>query len=128
MDRAPLTALLAAAGSWITRRINPHSQTHKGERLAKRNGSTAVRKAYPYMPEWWNGRHDCLKSSCESMWVRVPPQAPLKIKRKEELSMNATILALENRINILRNRDAVGNAKIIRKLERRLRAMKPVEI
>ena len=37
--------------------------------------------------------------------------------------MNATILALENRINILRNRDAIGNAKIIRKLERRLRKL-----
>lgn len=38
--------------------------------------------------------------------------------------MNATILALENRINILRNRDPVGNMKIIRKLERRLRALR----
>lgn len=37
--------------------------------------------------------------------------------------MNATILALENRINLLRNRDPVGNMRIIHKLERRLRKL-----
>lgn len=37
--------------------------------------------------------------------------------------MNATILSLENRINLLRNRDPVGNMRIIRKLERRLRKL-----
>ena len=42
--------------------------------------------------------------------------------------MNATILALENRINILRNRDPVGNNSIIRKLERKLRRLKSTEI
>ena len=42
--------------------------------------------------------------------------------------MNATILALENRINILRNRDPVGNINIIRKLERKLRRFKSAEI
>ena len=42
--------------------------------------------------------------------------------------MNATILSVENRINILRGRDPVGNANIIRKLERKLRKMKSAEI
>ena len=37
--------------------------------------------------------------------------------------MNTTILSLENRINLLRNRDPVGNMRIIRKLERRLRKL-----
>ena len=35
--------------------------------------------------------------------------------------MNLEVLKLENRINLLTNRDPVANAKIIRKLERRLR-------
>ena len=35
--------------------------------------------------------------------------------------MNLEVLKLENRINLLTNRDPVGNAKIIRKLERKLR-------
>ena len=35
--------------------------------------------------------------------------------------MNLEVLKLENRINLLTNRDPVVNAKIIRKLERRLR-------
>lgn len=35
--------------------------------------------------------------------------------------MNLEIMKLENRINLLTNRDPVVNAKIIRKLERRLR-------
>ena len=35
--------------------------------------------------------------------------------------MNLEIMKLENRINLLINRDPVVNAKIIRKLERRLR-------
>lgn len=38
--------------------------------------------------------------------------------------MSIEIMAIENRINLLRNRDPVGNANIIRKLERRLRKMK----
>ena len=42
--------------------------------------------------------------------------------------MNNTILALENRINLLRGRDPVGNFRIIRKLERRLRALQKSEI
>lgn len=37
--------------------------------------------------------------------------------------MNIKIMAIENRINLLRNRDPVGNANIIRKLERQLRKM-----
>ena len=37
--------------------------------------------------------------------------------------MNIEIMAIENRINLLRNRNPVGNANIIRKLERRLRKM-----
>lgn len=42
--------------------------------------------------------------------------------------MSNTILSLENRINLLRGRDPVGNAKIIRKLERRIRALQSKEI
>ena len=38
--------------------------------------------------------------------------------------MNATILFIENRISILKGRDPVGNAAIIKKLERKLRRMK----
>lgn len=38
--------------------------------------------------------------------------------------MNATILSIENRISILKGRDPVGNATIIKKLERKLRRMK----
>ena len=38
--------------------------------------------------------------------------------------MNATILALENRINLLTQRDPVGNVRIVNKLKRRLRALK----
>jgi hypothetical protein len=37
--------------------------------------------------------------------------------------MYNTIDALKVRINMLQNRDAVGNAKTIAKLKRRLRAM-----
>ena len=40
--------------------------------------------------------------------------------------MNLEILKLENRINLLTNRDPVVNAKIIRKLERRLRKIAAV--
>ena len=35
--------------------------------------------------------------------------------------MNLEVLKLENRINLLTNRDPAVNAKIIKKLERRLR-------
>ena len=42
--------------------------------------------------------------------------------------MNTSIIAIENRINLLRNRDPVGNAAIIKKLERKLRKIKSVEI
>ena len=38
--------------------------------------------------------------------------------------MNATILSIENRISILKGQDPVGNAAIIKKLERKLRQMK----
>lgn len=37
--------------------------------------------------------------------------------------MDLNKMLLENRISLLRSRDPVGNAKIIRKLERRLRKM-----
>jgi hypothetical protein len=36
---------------------------------------------------------------------------------------NLKVIKLENRINLLTARDAVGNAKLIRKLERQLRNM-----
>lgn len=38
--------------------------------------------------------------------------------------MSVKIIAIENRINLLRNRDPVGNAAIIKKLERKLRKLK----
>ena len=38
--------------------------------------------------------------------------------------MSVEIIAIENRINLLRNRDPVGNAAIIKKLERKLRNLK----
>ena len=38
--------------------------------------------------------------------------------------MMNTILSIENRINLLRGRDPVASANIIRKLERRLHKMK----
>ena len=41
--------------------------------------------------------------------------------------MNIEIMTIENRINTLRGRDPVGNAKIIRKLERRLRKLNDVK-
>ena len=44
-------------------------------------------------------------------------------KKGEKVMMN-TILSIENRINLLRGRDPVANANIIRKLERRLRKLK----
>ena len=44
-------------------------------------------------------------------------------KKGEKVVMN-TILSIENRINLLRGRDPVANANIIRKLERRLRKLK----
>ena len=37
--------------------------------------------------------------------------------------MNNTIDALKNRIQLLQNRDPVGNMRIINKLKRRVRAM-----
>lgn len=37
--------------------------------------------------------------------------------------MSLDKMLLENRISLLRSRDPVGNAKIIRKLERRLRKL-----
>ena len=37
--------------------------------------------------------------------------------------MNLDKMLLENRISLLRSRDPIANAKIIRKLERRLRKM-----
>lgn len=44
-------------------------------------------------------------------------------KKGEKVMMN-TVLSIENRINLLRGRDPVANANIIRKLERRLRKLK----
>lgn len=38
--------------------------------------------------------------------------------------MNTKIMAIENRINLLRNRDPVVNANIIHKLECQLRKLK----
>ena len=38
--------------------------------------------------------------------------------------MNNQILALENRIHLLQNRDPVGNMRIVNKLKRRLRTLK----
>ena len=42
--------------------------------------------------------------------------------------MNNTVLALENRIALLRGRTGRENGKIVKKLERRLRALKSKEI
>ena len=42
--------------------------------------------------------------------------------------MKATILSIENRIALLRGRTGKENGKIIKKLERRLRALKSQEI
>mgnify|MGYP006935834688 FL=1 len=38
--------------------------------------------------------------------------------------MNLELMLLENRIHLLEQRDSVGNAKIIKKLERRIRKLK----
>ena len=38
--------------------------------------------------------------------------------------MSIEIMTIENRINLLRNRDPVGNSAIIRKLERKLRKLR----
>jgi hypothetical protein len=43
-------------------------------------------------------------------------------KKGEKVMMN-TVLAIENRINLLKGRDPVANASIIKKLERRLRKL-----
>lgn len=42
--------------------------------------------------------------------------------------MNNNILAIENRIALLRGRTGKENGKIVKKLERRLRALKTQEI
>ena len=42
--------------------------------------------------------------------------------------MSNTVLALENRIALLRGRTGKENGKIVKKLERRLRALKSQEI
>jgi hypothetical protein len=42
--------------------------------------------------------------------------------------MNNNILALENRINLLRGRTGRDNGKLIKKLERRIRALQRAEI
>ena len=44
-------------------------------------------------------------------------------KKGEKVMMN-TVLSIENRINLLRGRDPVANANIIKKLERHLRKLK----
>lgn len=38
--------------------------------------------------------------------------------------MNLELMLLENRIHLLEQRDPVGNAKIIKKLERKVRKLK----
>ena len=55
-------------------------------------------------------------SEMESMLVGIDH------KKGEKVMMN-TVLAIENRINLLRGRDPVANANIIKKLERRLRKL-----
>ena len=65
---------------------------------------------------------DSKSDAFAGLWVRVPPQAPLN-KRKRYFIMSLDKMLLENRISLLRSRDPVLNAKIIRKLERRLRKM-----
>ena len=42
--------------------------------------------------------------------------------------MKATVLDLENRIALLRGRTGRENSKLIKKLERRIRALRPKEI
>ena len=42
--------------------------------------------------------------------------------------MNISIIAIENRIALLRGRTGKENGKIVKKLERRLRALKSKEI
>ena len=42
--------------------------------------------------------------------------------------MKPIILSIENRISMLKGKDPVGNAAIIKKLERKLRQMKSQEI
>ena len=42
--------------------------------------------------------------------------------------MKPTILSIENRISMLKGKNPVGNAAIIKKLERRLRALRAKEI
>lgn len=90
------------------------------------------------MPKWWNGRRAALKTQWATVSVRVRPWAPFyvhcaitkfyqsreQIKMKVGIIMNIEILNIENRINLLRHRDPVGNAAIIKKLERRLRALR----
>ena len=54
--------------------------------------------------------------------VRFRPQAPeVKMKRSK---IKMEILAIENRIALLRGRSGRENGKIIRKLERRLRRLR----
>ena len=48
----------------------------------------------------------------------------LKYKWKEEYQMKPTILSLENRIALLQGRTGRENGKIIKKLQRQLRALK----
>lgn len=55
-------------------------------------------------------------SEMESMLVGID-------HKKGEKAMMNTVLAIENRINLLRGRDPVANANIIKKLERRLRKL-----
>ena len=77
MDRAPLTALLAAAGSWITRRINPQLV-----RLTRENGwlnEMGVPLWEKPIPIWTNdgiGRLGSLKNFCFGVPVQVWLWAP----------------------------------------------------
>ena len=54
---------------------------------------------------------------------RLFKEKPTKDK-KENLIMNNNILAIENRIALLRGRSGRDNGAIIKKLERRLRKLK----
>lgn len=54
--------------------------------------------------------------------VQVFLSAPQECRKGENNMNNLEIILLENRIHLLTQRDPVGNAKIIKKLERRLRA------
>ena len=65
---------------------------------------------------------DSKSDAFAGLWVRVPPPAPLN-KNQRGSNMELKKMLIENRISLLRSRDPVGNAKIIRKNERILRKL-----